>query len=87
MTGASFFYQLTYTTQQGRENISTTTTTNYTFAPLPSGTSYNIYVATVGVMGFESGKVQIPMVTTSKDFISVLNVQAQALSYFSFTVW
>lgn len=70
MTGASFHYQLTNISHQGGEYISATST-SHTFNSLLSGTSYNISVATVGVMGFESEKVQIHMVTTSKGFISV----------------
>ncbi|KAL7403339.1 hypothetical protein ABVT39_027926 [Epinephelus coioides] len=63
MSGASFHYQLTILSLQGGEYIRTNNT-SHTFTPLLSGTSYNISVATVGVMGFESEKVQIHMVTT-----------------------
>ncbi|XP_078024164.1 receptor-type tyrosine-protein phosphatase eta isoform X8 [Epinephelus lanceolatus] len=63
MSGASFYYQLTNLSLQGGEYIRTNNT-SHTFSPLLSGTSYNISVATVGVMGFESEKVQIHMVTT-----------------------
>ncbi|XP_049928086.1 receptor-type tyrosine-protein phosphatase eta isoform X2 [Epinephelus moara] len=63
MSGASFHYQLTNLPLQGGEYIRTNNT-SHTFTPLLSGTSYTISVATVGVMGFESEKVQIHMVTT-----------------------
>lgn len=69
MTGASFQYQLATSPQAG-EYVSTTNT-SHTFASLASGTSYSISVATVGAMGFESEKVQLHMVTTSKVFFSV----------------
>uniref|UniRef100_A0A8C4DIL8 protein-tyrosine-phosphatase n=1 Tax=Dicentrarchus labrax TaxID=13489 RepID=A0A8C4DIL8_DICLA len=61
MTGASFCYHLTNTPPGGGYN--NITDTSHTFFSLLSGTPYNISVATVGVMGFESEKVQI-MVTT-----------------------
>ncbi|XP_029290476.1 receptor-type tyrosine-protein phosphatase eta-like isoform X3 [Cottoperca gobio] len=63
MTGASFYYQLTNQSPQRRESINTTNTC-HTFDFLLSGTSYNISIATVGPMGFESEKIQINMVTT-----------------------
>uniref|UniRef100_A0A3Q1AWF7 protein-tyrosine-phosphatase n=1 Tax=Amphiprion ocellaris TaxID=80972 RepID=A0A3Q1AWF7_AMPOC len=66
MSGASFHYQVTNKPSQGGGNITinTTTATNHTFASLPSGTSFNISVVTVGVLGFESGRVYSDMVTT-----------------------
>ncbi len=70
MNGASFRYLLTNTPHQRGEYISATRT-SHTFNSLLSGTSYNISVATVGAIDFESEKVQINMVTTSKGFISV----------------
>ncbi|XP_035521032.1 receptor-type tyrosine-protein phosphatase eta isoform X2 [Morone saxatilis] len=63
MTDASFRYHLTNTPPHGDEYDSTMNT-SHTFSSLLSGTPYNISVATVGVMGFESEKVQISMVTT-----------------------
>lgn len=70
MTGAKFYYLLTYTSSQQSKNI-TTTNTRWNFSPLSSGTSYNISVTTVGELGFQSETVYIYMVTTSKAFISV----------------
>ncbi|XP_022610174.1 receptor-type tyrosine-protein phosphatase eta isoform X3 [Seriola dumerili] len=63
MTGASFVYKLTNTPSQG-DGVFITNTTSHTFAPLLSGTSYNISIVTVGVMGFESERVHIYFVTT-----------------------
>ncbi|XP_044212573.1 receptor-type tyrosine-protein phosphatase eta isoform X1 [Thunnus albacares] len=63
MTGASFYYQLTNISSLGGEYI-TTTNNSYTFAPLDSGTSYNISVVTVGAMNFMSERVQRHSVTT-----------------------
>ncbi|KAI3371524.1 hypothetical protein L3Q82_024105, partial [Scortum barcoo] len=60
MTAALFYYRLTY--QGGNNTI--VYNTNYTFDSLLSGTSYNISVATVGPMGFESEAVHIHMATT-----------------------
>ncbi|XP_049429858.1 receptor-type tyrosine-protein phosphatase eta [Epinephelus fuscoguttatus] len=71
MSGASFHYQLTNLSLQGGEYIRTHNT-SHTFTPLLSGTSYNISVATVGVMGFESEKVQIHMVTTRPFSVKLL---------------
>lgn len=70
MISTSFQYQLTITSSERGEYIPGTSN-SHTFASLLSGTSYNISVATVGAVGFESQKVQIHMVTTSKGFISV----------------
>ncbi|KAG7244497.1 hypothetical protein INR49_030149 [Caranx melampygus] len=66
MTGASFFYKLISTQSQGSGDITTnnTTTTNYTFATLLPGTSYNISITTVGPRGFESEVVHRYLVTT-----------------------
>uniref|UniRef100_A0A3Q1EYV8 protein-tyrosine-phosphatase n=1 Tax=Acanthochromis polyacanthus TaxID=80966 RepID=A0A3Q1EYV8_9TELE len=63
MSGRSFHYQVTIKPSQGGGNI-TTTATNHTFASLPSGTSFNISVVTVGVWGFVSRRVYRNMVTT-----------------------
>lgn len=69
MINTSFQYRLTITSLEG--GLCTPGTSNsHSFASLLSGTPYNISVATVGAMGFESQKV-IDMVTTSKGFISV----------------
>uniref|UniRef100_A0AAZ1XKE4 protein-tyrosine-phosphatase n=1 Tax=Oreochromis aureus TaxID=47969 RepID=A0AAZ1XKE4_OREAU len=72
MTGAKFYYLLTYTSSQQSKNI-TTTNTRWNFSSLSSGTSYNISATTVGELGFQSETVYIYMVTTSKAFISVKN--------------
>ncbi|XP_070687308.1 receptor-type tyrosine-protein phosphatase eta-like [Pempheris klunzingeri] len=72
MTGASFQYYLTNTSPQGGEFVPSTNT-SHTFPLLLSGTSYDISVATVGVMGFESEKVQIYMVTTRPFSVKNLN--------------
>ncbi|XP_062245321.1 receptor-type tyrosine-protein phosphatase eta isoform X2 [Platichthys flesus] len=65
MTARSFFYKLTHTPSQGAgSNPSNTSNTSQTFDSLLPGTSYNISIATVGVMGFESEKIHIYMVTT-----------------------
>uniref|UniRef100_A0AAZ1XZ88 Fibronectin type-III domain-containing protein n=1 Tax=Oreochromis aureus TaxID=47969 RepID=A0AAZ1XZ88_OREAU len=58
MTGAKFYYLLTYTSSQQSKNI-TTTNTRWNFSPLSSGTSYNISVTTVGELGFQSETVRI----------------------------
>ncbi|XP_044047807.1 receptor-type tyrosine-protein phosphatase eta-like isoform X3 [Siniperca chuatsi] len=76
MTGASFHYQLTFTSHLGGTYI-TTTNTSQTFASLLSGTSYNISVATVGAMDFESEKVQIHMVTTRPFSVKYLNISTE----------
>lgn len=69
MTGASFSYRCIIPSQRVVKIPSTLTRHNFT--SLLSGTPYNISVFTVGPMGFESDKVQIHRVTTSKGFISV----------------
>lgn len=69
MTGVSFDYKLTNTPSQGGGYI-ITKNTSHTFDSLLSGTSYNISIATVGALCFESEKVHIDMVTTRKVFIS-----------------
>lgn len=69
MSAASFFYKVTHTPSQGGGY--NTSNTSHTLDSLLSGTSYNISIATVGPRGFESEKVHIYMVTTSKVFISV----------------
>ncbi|CAI5664714.1 unnamed protein product [Oreochromis niloticus] len=63
MTGAKFYYLLTYTSSQQSSNINTTNT-SWNFSSLSSGTSYNISVTTVGELGFQSETVYIYMVTT-----------------------
>ncbi|XP_042352632.1 receptor-type tyrosine-protein phosphatase eta isoform X3 [Plectropomus leopardus] len=63
MSSASFHYLLTDLLSPGGEYI-TANTTSHNFTSLLSGTSYNISVATVGVMDFKSEKVQVHMVTT-----------------------
>ncbi|XP_063757414.1 receptor-type tyrosine-protein phosphatase eta isoform X2 [Eleginops maclovinus] len=63
MTNASFQYKLINVSPQARESYNTSKT-HHTFDSLPSGTSYNISVATVGKMGFESESVRINLVTT-----------------------
>lgn len=69
MTGANFYYLLTYTSSQQSNN--STTNTRMNISSLSSGTSYNISVKTVGELGFQSETVYVYMVTTSKAFISV----------------
>ncbi|XP_063757417.1 receptor-type tyrosine-protein phosphatase eta isoform X5 [Eleginops maclovinus] len=64
MTNASFQYKLINVSPQARESYNTSKT-HHTFDSLPSGTSYNISVATVGKMGFESESVRINLVTTT----------------------
>ncbi|XP_050929430.1 receptor-type tyrosine-protein phosphatase eta isoform X11 [Lates calcarifer] len=61
MASASFSYQLTNISSGG---YISTNNTRHTFDSLDSGTSYNISVATVGAMGFESEAVHIYLVTT-----------------------
>lgn len=70
MTGANFYYRLTYTSSQQSNNINTTNT-RMNISSLSSGTSYNISVKTLGELGFQSETVYVYMVTTSKAFISV----------------
>lgn len=70
MTNASFKYLLSNISSQGVKYIASTTAT-HNFTSLRSGTSYNISVATVGAMDFQSKKVKFYSVTTSKGFISV----------------
>ncbi|XP_006789650.2 receptor-type tyrosine-protein phosphatase eta [Neolamprologus brichardi] len=63
MTGANFYYLLTYTSSQQSNNINTTNT-SWNFSSLSSGTSYNISVTTVGELGFQSETVHVDMVMT-----------------------
>lgn len=70
MTGANFYYRLTYTSSQ-QSNNRNTTNTRMNISSLSSGTSYNISVKTVGELEFQSEMVYVYMVTTSKAFISV----------------
>ncbi|KAM7003473.1 receptor-type tyrosine-protein phosphatase eta-like [Tautogolabrus adspersus] len=72
MDNASFSYQLSNISAQGGEHISTNNT-YLTFTSLQSGTPYNISVATVGVLGFQSATVQINMVTTRPFKVNSLN--------------
>nr|XP_033940757.1 receptor-type tyrosine-protein phosphatase eta isoform X3 [Pseudochaenichthys georgianus] len=62
MTNASFQYKLIIVPHA--RDIYNTSNIHHTFDSLLSGTSYNISVATVGVMGFESAEFQLNMVTT-----------------------
>ncbi|KAE8296482.1 Receptor-type tyrosine-protein phosphatase eta [Larimichthys crocea] len=63
MTNASFKYLLSNISSQGVKYIASTTAT-HNFTSLRSGTSYNISVATVGAMDFQSKKVKFYSVTT-----------------------
>ncbi|XP_068458580.1 receptor-type tyrosine-protein phosphatase eta-like [Clinocottus analis] len=82
MAGAAFHYQLTISSPQGEENITSTNSTNTTnfFTSLRSGTSYSISVATVGVMGFKSEKVQTSMVTTRPFGVKLLSTSTEEKS-------
>ncbi|KAI4825979.1 hypothetical protein KUCAC02_021638, partial [Chaenocephalus aceratus] len=62
MTNASFQYKLIIVPHA--RDIYNTSNIHHTFDSLLSGTSYNISVATMGVMGFESAEFQLNMVTT-----------------------
>lgn len=66
MAGAVFKYVVTYVQPEDTESY-TTTGTNHTFSHLPSGTPYNVSVATVGVLELRSDNVWISA-TTGKDF-------------------
>lgn len=68
MTKGSFHYRVSITAPEGGVNVPGT---NHTFTSLLSGTSYNLTVVTVGALGFESEKVQIYTVNTSKSFVPV----------------
>ncbi|XP_025765267.1 titin [Oreochromis niloticus] len=72
MTGAKFYYLLTYTSSQQSNNINTTNT-SWNFSSLSSGTSYNISVTTVGELGFQSETVYIYMVTTKPEVVTSLS--------------
>nr|XP_024658915.1 titin isoform X12 [Maylandia zebra] len=63
MTGANFYYRLTYTSSQ-QSNNTNTTNTRMNISSLSSGTSYNISVKTVGELEFQSEMVYVYMVTT-----------------------
>lgn len=76
MTVGSFHYRLSITSPGGGVNFFETNATNLGFAPLLSGTPYNISVRTVGALGFESEEVQINMVNTSKSFGPLLEKQS-----------
>nr|XP_046249269.1 receptor-type tyrosine-protein phosphatase beta-like isoform X6 [Scatophagus argus] len=76
MTGASFQYRLDITSPQRGVYISGTNT-QHTFDSLFSGTSYNISVATVGALSFESKDVQIHMVTTKPFSVKSLRASAE----------
>ncbi|XP_035013187.2 receptor-type tyrosine-protein phosphatase eta isoform X2 [Hippoglossus stenolepis] len=76
MTASPFFYKLTHTPSQGGgSTTSNTSNNNHTLVSLLSGTSYNISIATVGPMDFESEKVHIYMVTTRPHSITGLKVE------------
>ncbi|TNN87990.1 Receptor-type tyrosine-protein phosphatase eta [Liparis tanakae] len=77
MTAAMFHYQLTYTSPQGEENTTTTSNTSHSLTSLLSGTSYNISIATVGAMGFNSEKVHIYKVTTRPLSVKLLKVSTR----------
>ncbi|XP_008298883.1 receptor-type tyrosine-protein phosphatase eta isoform X2 [Stegastes partitus] len=79
MSGASFYYQVTNTPSQRGGNVTTNTTTgtSHTFASLPSGTSFNLSVVTVGVGGFESGRVYSEMVTTRPQSVQFLTTTSE----------
>lgn len=80
MTVGSFHYRLSITPPGGGVNISLTNT-SHSFAPLLSGTPYNISVLTVGALGFESEEVQIYMVNTSKRFVPMLGKKKPVQMY------
>lgn len=65
MAGTSFEYRLTIASPESKIRIPGNNT-SHTFAPLLSGTSYNMSVATVGAFDFKSEDSEILMVTTSK---------------------
>ncbi|GLD60175.1 receptor-type tyrosine-protein phosphatase eta-like isoform X4 [Lates japonicus] len=81
MASASFSYKLTDISSSGYIN---TTNTSHTFDSLDSGTSYNIFVATVGAMGFESEAVHIYLVTTRP--LSVKSLMADTTGEDTITV-
>lgn len=74
MTVGSFHYRLSISPPGGGVNVSLTNT-SHSFAPLLSGTPYNISVLTVGALGFESEEVKIYMVNTSKRFVHMLGIK------------
>lgn len=76
MTVGSFHYRLSISPPGGGVNVCLTNT-SHSFAPLLSGTPYNISVLTVGALGFESEEVQICMVNTSKRFVPMLGKKKQ----------
>ncbi|XP_039881138.1 receptor-type tyrosine-protein phosphatase eta-like isoform X5 [Simochromis diagramma] len=71
MTGANFYYLLTYTSSQQSNNINTTNP-RMNISSLSSGTSYNISVKTVGELGFQSETVYVYMVTTRPQAVQEL---------------
>ncbi|TKS73223.1 Receptor-type tyrosine-protein phosphatase eta [Collichthys lucidus] len=87
MTNASFKYLLSNILSQGVLYIASTTAT-HNFTSLRSGTSYNISVATVGAMDFQSEKVKFYSVTTNPPIVSNYKSLSNArdLKYNSFYV-
>ncbi|XP_067357782.1 receptor-type tyrosine-protein phosphatase eta [Channa argus] len=84
MTNTSFAYQLPNISSWGAEYINTTNTT-YAFFPLLSGTSYNISVATKGVMGFVSKIVWSYMITTRPFPVKFVMASVAAETYITVT--
>lgn len=68
MTMGLFEYRLFISSPKGVAQVPGNNT-NHTFASLRSGTPYNMSVLTVGPQNFESEKVQVYMVTTSKSVV------------------
>lgn len=85
MTVGSFHYRLSITPPGGGVNVSVANS-SHSFAPLLSGTPYNISVLTVGALGFESEEAEISMVNTSKRFVPMLGKETvQIYCGFGFT--
>ncbi|XP_077372151.1 receptor-type tyrosine-protein phosphatase eta isoform X2 [Festucalex cinctus] len=76
MNGTSFFYQLTSAPSEGSGYINTTNT-SHNFDSLLSGTSYNISIATIGVLGFRSEVIHAYLVTTKPLHVKFLNTSAE----------
>ncbi|XP_034144076.1 receptor-type tyrosine-protein phosphatase eta isoform X3 [Esox lucius] len=75
MANTTFFYKVNY---QCTQQITQTNTTNTSLilTNLFSGTSYNISVVTVGVLGFQSKEVRMNLVTTRPERVRSLTAQA-----------
>ncbi|XP_051564734.1 receptor-type tyrosine-protein phosphatase eta-like isoform X1 [Myxocyprinus asiaticus] len=73
MTAGSFNYRLTYWLGNNTNQF-LTPNNSYLLDSLRSGTSYNVSVATVGPMGFQSGSVFRYPVTTEPDPVRNLHV-------------